>query len=471
MPDNPIKFGTSGWRGIIADDFTFLNVRLASAAIAHHLLAQSPRPDVVVGYDTRFLSERFAEAAADTLASHGVETFLCGRAEPTPVIAHEIILRKRQGGVNITASHNPAEYNGLKFSGSDGGPALPEVTRDIEQRVSAILAGEYSLRGPQFTEPLRQTASPGPDYLVALRAKLDLGPIRSSRLKVAYHPLYGTGTPYVAELLREAGAVVHVIDDFRDPLFAGTGPDPSERNLARLAKLVCDKGCLIGLATDGDADRFGVVDADGTWVQPNYILALLADYLLGERKTPGGLARSVATTSLIDDVARCFNVPLYETPVGFKYIGELIRQGKLAMGGEESAGMSVRGHVPEKDGILACLLVAEAVARRGSSIQRQLKDLFDKTGPRYPVRINLKLTKAISRELPSKLQRDPDKLGSQKIVRLDRTDGLKMILADGSWALVRLSGTEPVARLYCEAPSHMELERLTASAREFVLGN
>jgi len=470
VADNPIKFGTSGWRGIIAEDFTFANVRLASAAIAHHLLAHSGRPRVVVGYDTRFLSERFAETAADTLSSHGVETFLCGRAEPTPALAHEIIQRERQGGVNITASHNPAEYNGLKFSGADGGPALPEVTRDIERLASAILAGEYSLRGPQFTAPLRHAADPGPAYLAALRDKVDLKVIRDARLKVAYHPLYGAGRGYVDGILKEAGAAVLTLDDFRDPLFAGTGPDPSEQNLARLAHLVREEGCAIGLATDGDADRFGIVDADGTWVQPNYILAVLADYLIGDRRIPGGLGRSVATTHLIDAVAHCHNVPLYETPVGFKYIGELIRQDKLAMGGEESAGMSVRGHVPEKDGILACLLVAEAVARRGGSIRQQLAALFDKTGPRYPVRINLKLTPEISRSLPSKLARDPEKLGSQKIARLDRSDGLKMIMADGSWVLVRLSGTEPLARLYCEAPSHVELDTLTGLARDFVLG-
>lgn len=469
-PGNPIKFGTSGWRGIIAEDFTFGNVRLASSAIAHHLLTDLTRPHVVVGYDTRFLSERFAETAADTLASHGVETHLCERAEATPAIAHEIIHRQRQGGVNITASHNPAEYNGLKFSGADGGPALPEVTHHIEALAGQIMSGELPLRGEHPTAPLRHGADPRPAYLDALHAKVDLKAIEEARLKAAYHPLYGTGRGYVDHFLNEHGTAVLTLDDFRDPLFGGSGPDPNEANLTRLSRLVQDEGCAVGLATDGDADRFGVVDADGSWIHPNYILAVLADYLIGVRKIPGGLGRSVATTHLIDAVAEHYDVPVYETPVGFKYIGELIKQGKIALGGEESAGMSVRGHVPEKDGILACLLVVEAVARTGLSLRQQINALFDKVGPLYSVRINVKLSPEVSRSLAEKLKSDPTRLDTRKVARVDRLDGLKMTLEDGSWTLVRLSGTEPVARIYCEAPSHVELDSLVSAAQSFVLG-
>jgi alpha-D-glucose phosphate-specific phosphoglucomutase len=470
MADNPIKFGTSGWRGVIADTFTFPNVRLVSAAIAHHLMASSGHPRVVVGYDTRFLSDRFAETAAETLSSHGVETYLCSGPEPTPALAYDIVRNERQGGVNITASHNPAEYNGLKFSGPDGGPALPEVTGEIERLVGEIAASERSLKGPSFTAPLRHTADPRPAYLETLHAKVDIKGIENARLKVAYHPLYGTGRGYLNHILAEHGTAVLTLDDFRDPLFAGTGPDPNESNLARLSRLVQDEGCAVGLATDGDADRFGVVDADGTWIHPNYVLAVLADYLIEERKIEGGLARSVATTHLLDAVARYHKVPLYQTPVGFKYIGELINADKIALGGEESAGLSIRGHLPEKDGILACLLVAEAIARRGVSLKQQIDTLFDKVGPLYSVRVNLKLTPEVEKRLPGKLARDPERLDSHKIARLDRTDGLKMILEDGSWALLRLSGTEPVVRIYCEAPSHAELESLLQTAQAFALG-
>ena len=467
---NPIKFGTSGWRGIIAEEFTFANVRLASSAIAHHLLAESASPHVVVGYDTRFLSERFAATAAETLSSHGVTTYLCQRPEATPAIAHDIIQLRRQGGVNITASHNPAEYNGLKFSGADGGPALPEVTHDIERLAGEIENHSWPLREAPDPKALRHTADPRPAYLDALRQLVDLKTIETARLKVGYHPLYGAGRGYLDHILREQGAAVLTIDDFRDPLFNGSGPDPNEANLARLSRLVQDEDCAVGLSTDGDADRFGVVDKDGAWIHPNYVLAVLADYLIGQRKIPGGLGRSVATTHLLDAVARHHNVPLYETPVGFKYIGELIKQDKISLGGEESAGLSVRGHVPEKDGILAGLLVAEAVARTGLSLRQQIDALFDKVGPLYSIRLNVKLTPEVSRTLPEKLKQDPQSLGRRKVARVDRTDGLKLTFEDGSWTLVRLSGTEPVARIYCEAPSHAELDDLVHASQNFVIG-
>ena len=468
MADNPIKFGTSGWRGIIAEDFTFANVRLAAAGIAHHLLAKSSRPHVVVGFDTRFMSERFADAAAEILGTHGIECWVAQRPDPTPAIAYHIIANKLAGGINITASHNPAEYSGLKFSSADGAPALPEVTKDIESRVAKVLAGELSLKGPTFAAPLRHPVDPRPAYLDDLRRKVDLKAIGQAHMKIAYDPLYGTARGYLDDLLRESGAEVTVLHDFRDVMFSGVGPEPSERNLAELSQFVKEKGCALGVSTDGDADRFGFVDADGTWIQPNYILGLLADYLIEVRKFPGGIGRSVATTHLIDAVAKYHNVPCYQTPVGFKYVGELIKEDKIALGGEESAGLSIRGHLPEKDGVIAGLLVAEAVARRGQSIKQQLEALFKKVGTFYPVRINLRLEPNIKKRLLEKLQRDWDRFDSQKVAKIDRTDGLKMILEDGSWVLMRPSGTEPVVRVYCEAASEAERDRLANAAKTFV---
>jgi phosphomannomutase len=225
----------------------------------------------------------------------------------------------------------------------------------------------------------------------------------------------------------------------------------------------------LGVSTDGDADRFGFIDADGTWIQPNYILAMLADYLIDVRKIAGGLGRSVATTHLMDAVANYHHVPLYQTPVGFKYVGELIKEDKIGLGGEESAGLSIRGHLPEKDGILACLLVAEAVAKRGQSIRQQLEALFKKVGTFYPLRINLSLSPEVKTRLLEKMQRDWDKFGAQKVAKIDRTDGLKMIREDGSWVLMRPSGTEPVVRVYCEAASPEELGRLVKAAQAFVM--
>ncbi len=466
--NHPIKFGTSGWRAVIAEDFTFANVRLAAAGMAQFLLTQSGRPRVIVGYDTRFLSEKFAATAAEILASHGVETWRCSRPDPTPALAHEILHSRLDGGVNITASHNPPEYSGLKFSSADGAPALPEITRQIEDFAAKTLAGEYSVQGPNFTAPLSRPADPRPPYLEALQQKVDLRTIAQAKLKIAYDPLYGTARGYLNDLLTDAGASVHTLHDFRDALFSGVGPDPSEKNLQELAKFVKEEKCVVGLSTDGDADRFGVVDADGTWIHPNYILAIVADYLIEVRKIPGGIGRSVATTHLLDAVARYHNVPLYQTPVGFKYIGELIKEDKVALGGEESAGLTIRGHVPEKDGILAGLLVAEAIAHRGQSVKQQLDALFKKVGPCYTIRINLALQPETQQRLSAKLGRDYDRFDGRTVAKMDRTDGLKMIREDGSWVLLRLSGTEPVVRLYGEAASQSELHHLVQAAKDFV---
>jgi phosphoglucomutase len=469
MIDNPIHFGTSGWRGVIAEDFTFANVRLAAAAIARYLLSKSSRPQVIVGYDTRFMAEKFAQTAAETLGSHGIETQVCQRPDPTPAISYHIIQSKLDGGINITASHNPAEYSGLKFSSADGAPALPEVTREIESYVGRVQSGEFPVKGPKPAASLGQPTDPRPAYLDDLRRKVDLKAIGAARMKIAYDPLYGTGRGYLDALLREAGAKVHTIHDFRDVLFSGVGPEPSEKNLAELAKIVQEEGCALGVSTDGDADRFGFVDADGTWIQPNYILAVLADYLIEVRKIPGGIGRSVATTHLVDAVANYHRVPLYQTPVGFKYVGELIKEDKIVLGGEESAGLSIRGHLPEKDGILASLLMAETVARRGLSVKQQLAALFKKVGAFYPVRINLSLSPEVKTRLLAKLRRDWDEFGSQKVAKIDRTDGLKMIRQDGSWVLMRPSGTEPVVRVYCEAASPAERDRLAKAAQAFVM--
>src|SRR5437773_8546749 len=249
MAESVIHFGTSGWRGIIAEDFTFPNVRLAAAGIANYLLADKGKPRVIVGYDTRFLSEKFAAAAAETLGSHGVECYLGTGPDPTPALAHEIISNRLDGGVNITASHNPAEYNGLKFSGADGAPALPEATREIERLAGEVLSGKRSLEGPKAAQSLRQPADPRPSYLNAIRGKVDLGAIGIARLKIAYDPLYGTARGYLDDLLKEAGASVRTIHDFRDVLFSGVGPDPSERKLAQLSTLVKDERCAVGLST------------------------------------------------------------------------------------------------------------------------------------------------------------------------------------------------------------------------------
>ena len=467
----PIRFGTSGWRDIIADTFTFANVRVVTRAIAEHLLAEGvPGPEVVVGYDTRFLSEAFAAEAAAVLADRGVRVLLCDRDVPTPVVAYEVIRRGAARGLTITASHNPPEYNGLKLSGPDGGPVQPTVTDRIEARVAELLA-EAQAPCPPLEEMeekgLVVRIDPRPAYLARLRQLVDLEAIGAARLKVAVDLLFGTARGYLDQLLREAGCDVHTLHDSRNPAFGGRAPDPSEENLQELAVTVRSGECDLGLATDGDADRYGILDRDGSFIEPNYILALLLDHLIKNRGWRSGVARSVATSHLVDAVAKHHGVPVYETKVGFKYLGEFIAQGKVALSGEESAGLSIQGHVPEKDGILAALLVAEMVAMTGKRSVRDLLDsLYAEVGTVVRTRrLNLDLSREQEQRLEGRLKDLPDRVAGQRVVQVGTLEGTKLLLEDGSWLLLRHSGTEPVVRLYVDAHSEVQVEKLTAAAR------
>src|SRR5689334_7193324 len=456
-PVNPIKFGTSGWRGLIADDFTFANVRMAVTAIAEHAKARKKEPTLLVGYDTRFYSEEFSQLAVDILQEHGIRALLCDTFTPTPAVAYEIQRRKLDGAINFTASHNPAQYHGLKFSSADAGPALPEVTKEIEARVARLIAkdGEYpSLPAVPSGGIKTEKVDLRDDYLRRLEELVRFETLRKGKASFVTDALHGCGAGYLDGALSKHGVAVQATRTNRDCLFDGTGPDVSEENLARLRKAVVDAGAAAGLATDGDADRFGVIDRDGTWVQPNHILALVYDYLVETRGWKMPAARSVATSQLIDAAAKAHGQTTYQTPVGFKYIGQLIREDKIALGGEESAGLTIRGHVPEKDGILACLLVAEMIAARGVSIGEQIRAMYKKLGREFwPVRENLHLSDEQKANAVRKVAVDSSTLLGRKVVSIDRTDGAKFVFEDGSWMLLRLSGTEPLLRLYVEAES------------------
>jgi phosphomannomutase len=476
MAASPIKFGTSGWRGIIAEDITFANVRLAVAAIAEHLRVGNPQPTLLVARDTRFFSEEFARTAAAALTEHGVRVLFCSAAVPTPAVAYEIRRRKIDGAINFTASHNPAEYHGLKFSGREGGPALPEETRDIEARAAALAAknqpGSSAFPSPQEQNKFEQ-ADPRPAFLERLNELVRFDVIRSAsgtgKTNIVYDALHGCGAGYLDKLFSDHGIAASTIRAERDVLFDGTGPDVSEENLAPLAKAVMGQSAQVGLATDGDADRFGVVDNAGKWVSPNHILGLLYDYLLESRGWKLGAGRSVATSHLIDAVANQRSFDVHETPVGFKYIGQMILQGNIALGGEESAGLSIHGHLPEKDGILACLLVAEMMAARQAPVSEQLRELFRRVGREFwPLRTNLHLPDAVKPRTMERLRGDFATFLGRRVTRADRTDGLKLVFDDGSWILLRLSGTEPVLRIYTEAASRTDSARLAQQAREWV---
>jgi phosphoglucomutase len=464
-----IEFGTSGWRAIVADEFTVANIRLAVAGIAAYVKTQPEPHRVLVGRDPRFLGESFVDVAARVLAGAGVTPIIIPDAAPTPAIAYAVRELKTSGAINFTASHNPPEYNGIKFSTHDGGPALPEVTKQIEAAIAALVATGATI--PQANPPADgfETADVKPAFLDRLAELVDLKTIAKSGIKVVYDPFWGAGRGYSSEILREAGVAVETVHDYRDVLFGGHAPEPDGELLNDARAKMRETGAHLGIATDGDADRFGIVDEDGTFIQPNYIVALLFDYLVETRGWKNGVAKSVATTNLINALAEFHKVPLYETPVGFKYIGELINGDKIAIGGEESAGLTIRGHVPEKDGVLAGLLVAEMVANRGKSLGVQLKELFAKVGSFYPVRENFRLTSAGMAAFTEKLRTDPTELSGRKVASVVRTDGLKLILEDGSWVCYRLSGTEPVVRAYTEARTEQGVAALKAAAEQFVL--
>ena len=462
-----IHFGTAGWRGIIGEDFTFRNVRLVTQAIADYLLEEEASRPLVVGYDTRFLSEKFAAEAVTVLSQSRIPTLWCNRDTPTPTISFSILKWQADGALNFTASHNPAEYNGLKLSAATGAPVLPEVTANIENRIRELETGfrdEY-FRNPHYVVEI----APAESYLAHLRQQVDLDAIAAADLKIGVDALYGTGREYLDRLFQEGGVRTNVIHNFRDPYFGGYSPKAKKQNLEELRKLVVETDCDLGLATDNDCDRFGVLDIDGTFINPNDVLALLTDYVLGVRGQSGDIARSVATTHTLDRIAAIHGVSCHETPVGFKYIGELLNQGAIVFGGEESAGLSMAGHLPKRDGILACLLVAEMAAQQGVSLQRQLEALWGRVGRSVHLRRDYLLTPAIDAHLQSREERVPDTFADHEVVAVNNVDGVKLLLGD-RWFLYRRSGTEAALRCYAEAPTRAAAEKLHVAGHQLLFG-
>ncbi|HZR64692.1 MAG TPA: phosphoglucomutase/phosphomannomutase family protein [Terriglobales bacterium] len=460
-----IKFGTSGWRAVMAEEFTFENVRRAVHGIARYVKSQkADGARVIVGRDPRFLGETFCSIAAEILASYGIAPLVIGEAAPTPAISYAVTNERADGAINFTASHNPPEYNGIKFSTPDGAPALPEVTKQIEQEIVQGENAPSSSNGKVAVQGL----DPKPTYLARLQEIIDLKSIQAAGIRIVFDPLWGAARGYSDSLLRDAGVNVATVHDYRDVLFGNHAPEPDDHLLEPLRIKMRGTKAHIGIATDGDADRFGIVDEDGTFLQPNYIIALLFDYLVESRGWKNGVGKSVATTNFINALAKFHKVELHETPVGFKYIGELIKQDKIAIGGEESAGLSIRYHVPEKDGILAGLLCCEMVAQRKKSLGQQLKGLFAKVGSFYPTRENFRLTPEVKGKFTEKLRIDPRDFCGQRVSEVVRKDGLKLVLANGSWVCYRLSGTEPVVRVYSEAPSAEDLKKLSAAAKQWI---
>jgi phosphoglucomutase len=461
-----IRFGTSGWRAIIADEFTFENVKLVTEAICRYLKTESSitgKP-LVIGHDSRFMGETFTNVAAEIAARKGFKVLRCTAPVPTPTISHAILSQGAAGGINFTASHNPPEYQGIKFSTADGAPALPEITKQIEVGIAEAAKADDAAGGEIVDFDPRDA------YLEDLKAKIRFDVIAAARGQYAYDAIWGTGRGYLDKCLRDHGLDVETIHDTRDVMFGGRSPEPGEDHLDELREAVQTKSLTLGLATDGDGDRFGVIDAGGEFITPNRLIAVLTDYLYESRGWNLGVARSVATSHQVDRVANARGIKLYETPVGFKFIGELINRDEIILGGEESAGLSIRGHYPEKDGILACLLAAEAVAQRGASLTEQLDELFKRDGKLESGRIGVKLTPDVAAKLKEKLAEAPTEIGGRKIESINRTDGVKFLFGNDAWMLMRPSGTEPMVRIYAESESATDLEELLEQGRKYLLG-
>lgn len=447
-----IKFGTDGWRGIIADDFTFLNVRKVTRAIASYLETAYTRDrPVLIAYDTRFLADKFAHTAAELLAELGWTVKITERDCPTPVIAYSARHLNSAGALMFTASHNPAPYCGIKYIPDYAGPATPEITDII---VANIEGAADSQPSGNVTGQI-STFDPRPEYLQFIYTLLNVNQIRSAKLKVKYDALYSTSRGYLDTVLSHCGCELETFHSYRDVLFGGGMPEPKGEQLVGLVEAVKQDQADLGLATDGDGDRFGIVDEQGNILPPNTVLLVLARHLIKNKGKTGAIVRTVATTHLLDNLAAKHGLELCETPVGFKYVGEKMRQTAVLIGGEESGGLSVIDHIPEKDGILADMLVAEAIAYEGKPLSQLVAEVIAETGgPLYNKRLDLHLDNAHKVAVIESFSKNPPtNIAGVNVKEVGRKDGIKLYLEDGSWVLLRPSGTEPLMRVYLETTS------------------
>lgn len=469
-----IKFGTSGWRAIIADDFTFENVKIATQAIANYLKEKGEdSKGIIIGYDTRFMSEVFAEVAALTLAGNNIPVLLSERNVPTPVISFKIIEESLAGGINFTASHNPPQYNGLKFSPSSGGPALPSTTNWITENAKTLTLNEVkkvSSLKEGLEKNIIQIIDPSSSYIDKIKKIVNIEAISRAGLKLVIDTMWGTSQGYLDHILKEAGCEVEVLHNYRDPYFGGLSPEPAEENSTTLMQKVKSSGAHLGLATDGDADRFGIVDQNGEYIGPNYIISLLYNHLIRTREWRGVAVRSVATTHMVDAIAHRHKRAVKETLVGFKYVAEVMTNQEIIIGAEESGGLTINNHIPEKDGILACLLVAEMVAINKKSLTVILNELYQEVGTFINKRINYHLREEEKEELLRNLKHNPPLDFAGFKVRDILSDGFKFILEEDSWIMIRPSGTEPVVRCYVETDSQEKLEKLVKAGERFIKG-
>jgi alpha-D-glucose phosphate-specific phosphoglucomutase len=463
-----IRFGTDGWRAVISDTFTFANLRLVAQAIADYVLeeASDDQTEVVIGFDTRFLSDRYATEVARVLAGNGIVAHLTRADAPTPAISYTVVHKKAAAGVMITASHNAPRYNGLKLKAAFGGAALPEQS----ERIEAYLARNQKIaRGPNvmdyqaaLDQGLIRLFDPAWAYYEHLSQMVDLDVISASELRVVTDAMYGSARKCIADVLARTRCRVYEIRGEMNPGFGGIHPEPVAHYLSALGAAIQTHHADLGLATDGDGDRIGAMDAQGNFVDPHHIFALALQYLVEERGWSGTVVKSVSTTRMVDRLASRYGLPLVETPVGFNHIADHILKGDVLIGGEESGGISIKGHIPEGDGVLMGLLLLEIVAAAGAPLHELVAKLQADVGPAHYTRRDIPLRSPVAKEvMVARLTGNvPDSLAGQEIVEVMTLDGVKYLLADNSWLLIRPSGTEPVLRVYAEARSPESVQTL-----------
>ena len=470
----PIRFGTDGWRAVISDTFTFENVRIISQAIADYVLEQSNGavPEVVIGFDTRFLSDRYAREVARVMAGNGVVAHLTRADAPTPAVSYAVLDKHAQAGVMITASHNPPRYNGLKLKASFGGSALPEQARLVE---ALLERNQLEAHGPNlmdYDQALEQDKirrfDPAWAYYQHLSSLVDLDRISNGELRVVADAMYGSGRGAFRDLLSRTRCELYDIRGEMNPGFGGIHPEPMAHYLQALVAAIQAHHADVGLATDGDADRIGAMDASGHFVDPHHIFALVLRYLVEERGWSGAVVRSVSTTRMVDRLARHYGLPLFETPVGFNYIADYMLSEDVLIGGEESGGLSIKGHIPEGDGILMGMLLLEVMAHARVPLSELVDDIQRVAGPTCYARRDIPLKRPVAKaEMVKRLTDDaPATLTGQSITDVSVLDGVKYLLADEGWLLIRPSGTEPVLRVYAEGRSPNQVQALLAYGGE-----
>ena len=463
-----IKFGTDGWRAVISDTFTFANLRLVAQAIADYVLEEAgdSQPEAVIGFDTRFLSDRYATEVARVLAGNGIIAHLTRADAPTPAISYAVVHKKANAGVMITASHNAPRYNGIKLKAAFGGAALPEQADLVEVHLTR---NQGAARGPNvmdyqvaLDQGLIQRFDPAWAYYEHLSHKVDLDLISSSELRVVADAMYGSARKCIADMLARTRCRVYEIRGEMNPGFGGIHPKPVAHYLNALGAAIQAHHADVGLATDGDGDRIGAMDASGSFVDPHHIFALALKHLVEKRGWKGKVVKSISTTRMVDRLAARYELPLVETPVGFNHIAEHILKGDVLIGGEESGGLTIKGHIPEGDGVLMGLLLLEIVAAAGAPLHELVAQLQADVGPAHYARRDMPLRSPVGKkEMVARLTSDvPASLAGEKVIGVETMDGVKYVLADESWLLIRPSGTEPVLRVYAEARSPDGLQSL-----------